>query len=78
MVDLFVDRHESLGEWSLWLILASALLLSLARWISWRDVSRSGVSLPVRLLVWAVAVVAAIVTGMTAHVGGIMTWGVPV
>jgi len=77
MVDQFVEYHETLGERALWLLVVSVVVLLGVRWMGGREVDHAGVRLRWRLLAFVVVLSAVVAVWMTAHVGGIMTWGVP-
>ncbi|MDA0874447.1 MAG: hypothetical protein O3C45_05215 [Bacteroidetes bacterium] len=78
MVDRFVHLHEELAEWSVWILGAAFLAMLVALWMGRRDVSSAGTPLRWRAVVFLAVLTAAILLGLTGHVGGIMTWGVPV
>lgn len=77
MVDQFVDLHETMGERALWLLGLSLAMLLVTRWIGARETDHAGIRLRWRLLGFIAVLVAVIFVGLTAHIGGLMTWGVP-
>lgn len=90
MVDLIVDRHEAGADWTLWMsALATFLfaLVSATRLRIRRPVPTEGEPPPTpvrtreplwgRLLVLLPALAAALLVAWTAHLGGLMVWGVP-
>ncbi len=75
VVDALVGRHEDLGEWALWLSLATLIALAGATvWARRTGAEREPVAL--RLAVAALALAAAVLVAMTGHLGGQMVWGV--
>ncbi|MEQ9105237.1 MAG: DUF2231 domain-containing protein [Rhodothermales bacterium] len=78
IVDALVEFHESMAEWSLWVIGVSALLFWLMLRASRRDVSRPGSALWMRLVGFLVALGAAALIAWVSHIGGVMVWGTPV
>lgn len=77
IVETFVETHESLGLASMITLGVLTAGAFLALQVVRRDTSRAGGAPALR---WAVALLvtaAACLIGLTAHVGGIMVWGVP-
>ncbi|MDA0684963.1 MAG: hypothetical protein O3A57_11170 [Bacteroidetes bacterium] len=77
IVDQFVHLHETMAERAMWVIGITCVALIFAAWWGRRDLSRPGVHLGIRIAGFLLVVAAAILIGLTAHIGGIMTWGVP-
>jgi uncharacterized membrane protein len=77
IVDEFVHLHEDMGEWASWALGACLVWLLFALWHSRNDVQQSGTRLWIRIVALVLLVVAAALVGLTGHIGGIMTWGVP-
>ncbi len=76
IVKQLVERHKFLAYGSL--ITASIALLTLlgVRWWAHRSHNNQFVdSFKVRLVVSVLLVIAAILVGLTGHLGGTMTWG---
>lgn len=78
IVDELVGFHESMAEWSLWIIGVSAVLFLLIIRGTARDVSRSGSALWIRIAGFLVALAAAALIAWVSHIGGVMVWGTPV
>ncbi len=78
IVDQFVDLHETMGDCSIWLLVVAIVLLVAMRWIGVRETKHAGVRLRWRLIAFIAVLSAAVLTGITGHIGGLMTWGVPV
>jgi len=77
MIDQFVGFHETMGERSMWLLAVTVAFLIFAHWYSGRDMSRSGTSFAIRVIGFLLVLGSALSIGLTAHAGGIMTWGTP-
>ncbi|WP_420454714.1 DUF2231 domain-containing protein [Rubrivirga sp.] len=88
MVEQVVDRHEEGAEWTLWTSALAAFsfgLVSVARLRRPRPPAEGEEPSPVRtreplwgrLLVLVPAWAAAALVAWTAHLGGLMVWGVP-
>ena len=77
IVDQFVHLHETMAERAMWVIGITCGVLVFAAWWGRRDVSRPGVHPGVRTVGFLMVLLGAIVIGLTAHIGGIMTWGIP-
>ena len=77
MVDRFVELHETMGERALWLMGVSLVILLFTRWLGEREAKHAGVRFRWRLIAFASVLVTAMLVGLTAHIGGLMTWGVP-
>lgn len=76
IVETFVETHETLGLASTITLGALVVVLLFVLRVVRRDVARSGGSPTAR---WVVAVLLTAVAGLvwlTAHLGGIMVWGV--
>lgn len=76
VVETFVETHEQLGLATTIVLGGLVLILLFVLRFTLRDVTRTGGSPAAR---WAVALlltVAAILVGLTAHLGGLMVWGV--
>lgn len=78
MVELFVELHEQAAEWTVVLaaILAACLLVLLFGGRLWPR--RPGTPVLLRLIVMLLALTVAGLVAWTAHLGGLMVWGVPV
>ena len=77
-----METHEQAAEWTLWSALAAALLFGgAAVWLR-RLPAPTAVGERDPVLIRAVLAVAALVpaalVAYTAHLGGLMVWGVPV
>ena len=77
MVDRFVDLHESMGERALWALGIALAGLVAARWYGRRDTEHAGTPMLWRILAFLLVLAAAVLVGITGHIGGLMTWGVP-
>ena len=77
MVDQFVELHETMGERALWLLGFSLVMLLGARWMGAKEMDHAGVRLRWRLLGFISVLIAVVLVALTAHIGGLMTWGVP-
>jgi len=77
MVDRFVEWHETMGERAMWALGVAIAVLILTRWVGMRETAHAGVRLRWRLAAFLFVLLAAILVGLTGHIGGIMTWGVP-
>lgn len=77
MVDQFVELHETMGERALWLMGVSLVVLLFARWMGNRETSHAGVRFRWRLMAFLIVLTSVVLVGLTAHIGGLMTWGVP-
>ncbi|HIG73971.1 MAG TPA: hypothetical protein EYQ24_05175 [Bacteroidetes bacterium] len=82
MVEAIMETHEQAAEWTLWSALAAALLFGgAAVWLR-RLPAPTAVGERDPVLIRAVLAVAALVpaalVAYTAHLGGLMVWGVPV
>ncbi len=77
MIDQFVEFHETMGERSMWLLAVTLAFLIFSHWYSGRDMSRSGTKLWIRVIAFLLVLCSALAIGLTAHTGGIMTWGIP-
>jgi uncharacterized membrane protein len=75
VVEALVERHETYGEWALWLSVAAALVLGGAAWAR-RAESADPDPLPWRLVAVALALAAAVLVVLAGHLGGTMVWGV--
>jgi uncharacterized membrane protein len=78
IVDRFVHLHEELAEWSVWILGAAFVAMVVAFWLGRRDTAHAGTPFRWRVLAFLFVLAAAILLGLTGHVGGIMTWGTPV
>lgn len=83
IVEELVGRHETFGEWALWLGIAATLAWGGA--MLWRRRAALGTEardpeardpLGVRLLVAALALAAAVLVALAGHLGGTMVWGI--
>ncbi len=78
VVEALVERHEDLGEWTLWVSLAAFVALAGATGWAWRTgrtpAERDPVAL--RLVALVLALAAAVLVVLTGHLGGQMVWGV--
>ena len=75
IVDRFVEQHETLALWTLGLAAAAMLAFAALSWYE-RQGSKAGGAL--RWAAALLAVAAAALVAWTAHLGGLMVWGVPV
>ena len=85
IVDELVEFHETAAHWTVRTSLL-ALLVGIAMTIWWRrrhsthklvdSSAKTREPLWMRLVLLALAVVAAVLVAYTAHVGGVMVWGV--
>ena len=78
MVDQFVHLHETLGERAAWALGLSLLWLIFAWWHAKNDVKQSGTRLWIRLVGGLLLLISAALLALTGHIGGLMTWGIPV
>lgn len=78
MVDRFVELHEAMAERAVWALGVAIVMLIGMRWVGLRETAYAGVRLRWRILAFLLVAVAAILVALTGHIGGIMTWGVPV
>ena len=81
MVEAIVDTHEQGAEWTLWAALgALAVAVGVTVWVR-RLPAPTEVAqqepLALRLVLLVVALVPAGLVAWTAHLGGLMVWGVP-
>ena len=74
VVEALVERHEDLGEWTLWVSLAALVVLAGAT--AWARRTGEREHLALRLLAGALALAAAVLVAMTGRLGGLMVWGV--
>lgn len=77
IVDKFVHLHEELAEWSVWILGTAFVAMLAAVWLGRRDTAHPGTPMRWRLIAFLVVLAAAVLLGLTGHVGGIMTWGSP-
>lgn len=79
VVETFVERHETYGEWALWTSVATVVLLAGRAGWSWRAERGSEGRDPfwLRGSVLALALAAAVLVALAGHLGGLMVWGVP-
>jgi uncharacterized membrane protein len=79
VVEALIDQHRTYGEWTLWLSVATVLMLVGATWWMRRagQAGRARDPLAWRLAVLALALAAAVLVGLAGHLGGTMVWGVP-
>ena len=77
IVDLLVDRHEQWGKYTL--ILACVIsVVSLAIAYFYRKRSNyDGIPVGARIAVSILALLLVLLTAYTAHLGGVMVWGIP-
>lgn len=76
VVETFVERHETLGLTST-IVLGVLVLISLfVHRRASRDVLRTGGSAQLRWTIAVLLTIAAFLVGLTAHLGGLMVWGV--
>lgn len=78
LVDALLPIHQQAAEWTVWVSCLVALCLvglSIRSGRMWPH--RRKVPVAVRLALLLAALAAAALVGWTAHVGGIMVWGVP-
>jgi uncharacterized membrane protein len=78
IVDELVHIHEEAAIVAIWLMVAALAVMCLALVLSRADTSRPGTRAWLRWVVAAVTLLGVAAVAWTAHVGGIMTWGVPV
>lgn len=79
MAELFLDAHEDAAGWTLWIAAAGALAFAMATGARWRRRTEPGEEpLLLRLALLPLALAPAGLVAYTAHLGGLMTWGVPV
>lgn len=78
MVDRFVELHETMGERAVWALGLAVVMLIGMRWVGLRETAHAGVRLRWRVLAFILVAAAALLVALTGHIGGIMTWGVPV
>ena len=76
VVEVFVEQHETYGEWTLWISIAVVLVLAGATWVQ-RGKHDAADPLPWRVAVVVLALAAAILVILAGHLGGTMVWGVP-
>lgn len=82
LAEAVLDTHEAMAEWTLRLALLASVAVAGAT-LAVRRRSASGAPAPVAEPLWAratvlvLAVGAAVLVAWTAHLGGIMVWGVP-
>lgn len=77
MVDRFVELHETMGEQAVWAMGVAVAVMILVAWWARSDVEHAGTRFLGRLLVFLFVALAAVLTALTGHIGGLMTWGVP-
>jgi uncharacterized membrane protein len=77
IVDELVHLHETMAERAAWLLGFCIVWLIIAAWLSRRDTSRSGTRLWIRLATFVFVLAVALLFGLTGHIGGLMTWGIP-
>lgn len=79
VVEAFVERHATYGEWALWLSVATVLTLTAATWWAQQagQAGRTRDPLAWRLVVIVLALAAGVLVALTGHLGGTMVWGVP-
>lgn len=77
IVDQFVEWHETMGERAAWALGLSVVVLIVMRWVGLRETAHAGVRFRWRLIAFLFVLLAAVLVGLTGHIGGIMTWGVP-
>jgi uncharacterized membrane protein len=76
-VEALIETHEGAAEWTQRAALLAALSFAAAS-LWWRARPASGGEpLAARLLLLLPALAAALLVAYTAHVGGLMVWGVP-
>lgn len=77
VVERFIELHERAAEVTTWMSGILVLLLVASVVLHRRSVSHPGVPFPWRGVVVLAALASAVAVIWTAHVGGIMVWGVP-
>ncbi len=83
MVEIFIDLHHTMAVYTLWATLAAlAVVGGLTVWLERKARPDVGVPLPreplaARLGGALITLLAALLVVWTAHIGGIMVWGVP-
>jgi len=76
VVETFVETHETLGlTTTIVLGVLFVFALIVLRYVA-RDVSRSGGARAIRWTIAVLFAIAACLVGLTAHLGGLMVWGV--
>lgn len=78
IVDEFVHLHETMAERAVWVLGIGFLWMFIARWLISRDALHSESALWIRVITFVLVLTAAILIGLTGHIGGLMVWGVPV
>ena len=77
IVDELVHVHEDAAVFAIWVMVAALAGMCLALLLSRRDTAHPGTRLWLRWVVSALTMLGAAAVAWTAHVGGIMTWGIP-
>lgn len=87
MVEIVVEAHETAAVATLWTSIVAFLVVGgLGFWVERRrfgelhslDVGELREPIAARALVFLVALVPAVLVAHTAHLGGLMVWGIPV
>jgi len=77
IVDELVHLHETTAERAAWVLGVSIVWMFVAYWMTNRDTLHSGARGWVRAVTFLLALAAALLLGLTGHIGGLMSWGVP-
>ena len=77
IIDDLVQLHEQMAERVTWVLGISLVVLVFGFWQSRQDLVRPGTALWIRILSFILLLAAAVMVSLTAHIGGLMSWGVP-
>ena len=77
IVDDLVHLHEQMAERVTWVLGISLVVLAYGYWQNREDLVRPGTAFWIRLLSFTLLLTAAVLVSLTAHIGGLMSWGVP-
>ena len=74
IVEMLVEKHESLGKWTL--VVATGATLAVAA-CAWVEARRRTLPAALRWITALLVLAAAGLAAWTGHLGGLMVWGVP-
>lgn len=78
MVEQILDAHAAAADYVVLISLVLVLLMTLAWFAGRYEKGAFAQKTPMRIVVLVVTLLAAGLVAYTAHLGGLMTWGVPV
>lgn len=77
IVDLLVGRHEQMGKYTMIVAIIISVATLAVAYVYRKRSNYDGIPTVFRAVLAALAVALVILTALTAHIGGVMVWGIP-